>query len=29
VRQPIYQTSIGRWRPHEAQLQPLLRELPP
>ena len=29
VRQPIYQTSIGRWRRHEAQLQPLLRELPP
>jgi tetratricopeptide (TPR) repeat protein len=29
VRRPIYQTSIGRWRPHEDQLQPLLRELPP
>jgi tetratricopeptide (TPR) repeat protein len=29
VRQPIYRTSIGRWRRHEAQLQPLLRELPP
>jgi tetratricopeptide (TPR) repeat protein len=27
VRQPIYQSSIGRWRPHEARLQPLLREL--
>jgi tetratricopeptide (TPR) repeat protein len=27
VRQPIYQNSIGRWRPHEARLQPLLREL--
>jgi tetratricopeptide (TPR) repeat protein len=29
VRRPIYQTSIGRWRRHEAQLQPLLRELRP
>jgi tetratricopeptide (TPR) repeat protein len=29
VRQPIYQSSIGRWRPHEEELQPLLRELPP
>ena len=29
VRQPIYQSSIGRWRVHEEQLQPLLRELPP
>jgi tetratricopeptide (TPR) repeat protein len=29
VRQPIYRTSIGRWRRHAAQLQPLLRELPP
>jgi tetratricopeptide (TPR) repeat protein len=27
VRQPIYQSSIGRWGPHEARLQPLLREL--
>jgi tetratricopeptide (TPR) repeat protein len=27
VRQPIYHSSIGRWRPHEARLQPLLREL--
>jgi tetratricopeptide (TPR) repeat protein len=28
VRQPIYRSSIGRWRPHESRLQPLLRELP-
>ena len=28
VRQPIYQSSIGRWRLHEEELQPLLRELP-
>jgi tetratricopeptide (TPR) repeat protein len=27
VRQPIYHSSIGRWRPHEARLQPLLQEL--
>ncbi len=27
VRQPIYHSSIGRWRPHEGRLQPLLREL--
>jgi tetratricopeptide (TPR) repeat protein len=27
VRRPIYQSSIGRWRPHEALLQPLLKEL--
>ncbi len=27
VRRPIYQSSIGRWRPHEARLQPLLKEL--
>jgi tetratricopeptide (TPR) repeat protein len=27
VRQPIYQSSIGRWRQHAAQLQPLLKEL--
>ena len=27
VRQPIYQTSVGRWRPYEAMLQPLLAEL--
>ena len=29
VRQPIYQSSIGRWRVHEEQLQPLLHELQP
>ena len=29
VRQPIYRSSIGRWRPHEAALAPLLRELEP
>jgi hypothetical protein len=29
VRQPIYQSSIGRWRLHEEALGPLLRELPP
>jgi tetratricopeptide (TPR) repeat protein len=27
VRLPIYQSSIGRWRPYEARLQPLLKEL--
>ena len=27
VRQPIYHSSIGRWRPHEASLQPLLQAL--
>jgi tetratricopeptide (TPR) repeat protein len=27
VRRPIYQSSIGRWRPHEARLQPLFEEL--
>jgi tetratricopeptide (TPR) repeat protein len=27
VRQPIYQSSIRRWRPHEARLRPLLQEL--
>jgi len=27
VRRPIYQSSIGRWRPHAERLQPLLREL--
>jgi hypothetical protein len=29
VRQPIYQSSIGRWRLHEEELGPLLRELLP
>ncbi len=27
VRQPIYRSSIGRWRPHEQALQPLLQAL--
>ncbi len=27
VRQPIYTSSIGRWRVHEENLQPLLQEL--
>jgi tetratricopeptide (TPR) repeat protein len=27
VRQPIYHSSIGRWRRHEDQLQPLLQAL--
>ena len=27
VRQPIYQTSVGRWRPYETMLQPLFAEL--
>jgi tetratricopeptide (TPR) repeat protein len=27
VRQPIYQASVGRWRPYEAMLQPLIAEL--
>ena len=27
VRQPVYKTSIGRWRAHEAFLQPLIDEL--
>jgi tetratricopeptide (TPR) repeat protein len=27
VRQPIYSTSVGRWRKHAAQLQPLLAAL--
>jgi hypothetical protein len=27
VRQPIYHSSIGRWRPHEDTLQPLLQAL--
>jgi Sulfotransferase family len=27
VRQPIYGTSVGRWRPYREMLQPLLREL--
>jgi tetratricopeptide (TPR) repeat protein len=27
VRQPIYQSSVGRWRPYHEQLRPLLEEL--
>jgi tetratricopeptide (TPR) repeat protein len=27
VRQPIYRSSVGRWRPYQAQLQALLDEL--
>jgi len=27
VRRPIYQTSVGRWRPYAPMLQPLLAEL--
>jgi tetratricopeptide (TPR) repeat protein len=27
VRQPIYRTSVGRWRPYREMLQPLLQEL--
>jgi hypothetical protein len=27
VRQPLYSTSVGRWRRHAAQLQPLLETL--
>jgi hypothetical protein len=27
VRQPIYRTSIGRWRPYEKLLRPLIEEL--
>jgi hypothetical protein len=27
VRRPIYHSSIGRWRPHEKLLQPLLQAL--
>jgi len=29
VRQPIYRTAVGRWRPYERHLGPLLRQLPP
>ncbi len=29
VRQPIYNTSVGRWRKYEAHLKPLLAELGP
>jgi tetratricopeptide (TPR) repeat protein len=27
VRQPIYRTSIGRWKPYQHLLQPLIKEL--
>jgi hypothetical protein len=27
VRQPIYRTSVERWRPYQKMLQPLLEEL--
>jgi hypothetical protein len=27
VRQPIYNSSVGRWRPYEKELQPFLRAL--
>ena len=27
VRQPIYRSSVGRWRPDEALLRPLLEAL--
>ena len=27
VRQPIYQTSVDRWRPYQTMLQPLIAEL--
>ena len=29
VRQPIYASSVGRWRQYEEQLQPLINSLPP
>jgi hypothetical protein len=29
VRQPIYASSVGRWRHYEAQLEPLIRALGP
>jgi tetratricopeptide (TPR) repeat protein len=29
VRQPIYPSSVGRWRAYQAYLAPLLAELPP
>ena len=27
VRQPVYKTSVGRWRAYEQMLRPLLEEL--
>ena len=29
VRQPLYSSSVGRWRRYEQQLQPLIDNLPP
>jgi hypothetical protein len=29
VRQPLYRTSVGRWRPYGNLLQPLIAELAP
>ena len=29
VRQPVYTSSVGRWRQYEDQLQPLIDNLPP
>ena len=29
VRQPVYRTSVGRWRPYETMLQPFFDEMPP
>lgn len=29
VRQPIYSSSVGRWRPYKSMLQPLIDELGP
>jgi hypothetical protein len=27
VRQPVYKSAVGRWRPYQAFLAPLLQEL--
>jgi len=27
VREPIYRSSIGRWRPYEGMLRPLIKAL--
>jgi hypothetical protein len=29
IRQPLYASSVGRWRRYEDQLQPLIENLPP
>ena len=29
VRQPIYTSSVGRWKKYEEHLQPLIKELGP